>query len=69
MYLKILFCFGIFVVVKMRIDNYVEIFFIVFFKEEFFSWLEKVVLVIIILGVVFLGYIILSLFFRLYEIM
>lgn len=69
MHSKILFCFGIFVVVKMRIDNYVEIFFTAFSKEEFSSWLEKVVPATIILGAVSLGYIILSSLFRLYEIM
>lgn len=53
--------------VKMRIHQ--KIFFTAFSKEEFSSWLEKVVPATIILGAVSLGYIILSSLFRLYEIM
>lgn len=53
--------------VNMRIDQ--KIFFTAFSKEEFSSWLEKVVPATIILGAVSLGYVILSSLFRLYEIM
>lgn len=52
--------------VKMRIHQ--KIFFTAFSKEEFSSWLEKVVPATIILGAVSLGYVILSSLFRLYEI-